>query len=164
MADTPTQQGTVVALADAVVAALSGAPAGTFGQAFTAQRRFATVTDLTTLAESTAPLVQVVPAVDSEERLGGGATGSFQGDYSVDVVIFARVGVGDAAETACAALMLLRQQIRDSFKRVALTVAGTKTCKAVLSGIDGDPAFGQRALIEWHCFVSAQTLKFRLLP
>ena len=153
-----------MALADAVVGALNGAPAGTFGQGFTAQRVFATVNDLTALAAGAAPLVQIVPAVDSEERLGGGATGSFQGDYAVDVVILARVGVGDAAETACAALMLLRQQIRESFKRVALTVAGVRTTRAVLSGVDGDPAFGQRALLEWHCFVSAQTLKFRLLP
>lgn len=158
------QQGLVVALADAVVAVINAAPAGTFDQHFTAQRVFATVNDLTALAADAAPLVQVVPAVDSEDRLGGGSTGNFEGEYAVDVVILARVGTGPAAEIACAALMLLRQRIRDLFKRVALAVQGTRPTRAVLTGIDGDPAFGQRALLEWHCFISAQTLKFRLLP
>jgi len=152
----------LVALADAVVAALNEAVA-TFAETFTAVRRFAPITDLATVKAADPPLVYMIPIGDDEDRLGGGDKPSFMGDYQVDCVIYARVGPGgDAAEARCAALMLLRSQIREFFKPLRLRVVGIKGSYAVLDGVDGSPAYGQDRLVSEHCFVSAQTLLFRI--
>jgi len=149
----------LVALADAMVEVIAGIDPA---HPFTAARRFAPVADLATLVLNAAAFVAVIPADDTESRVGGGASGLFQGDYEVDVVIYARVGAGDAAEAACGNLMKLRQQIRDAFKSVAVTVEGQRTTRAILTGVDGSPAFNVARLVNEHCFVSPQTLQFRL--
>lgn len=157
------KQGNLVALADAVAAALNeaatAAPAD-FAVSFTAERRFAEVADMATLKTSDPPLVLVFPTGDMEERLGGGTRPSFSGTYEIDLVIYARVGVGEAAESACEKLMLLRGQFRDFFKGIRLRVEGQKGTWAVLESVDGSPAYGMDSLTQRHCFVSAQTLSF----
>ena len=68
----PTQS-MLVALADAVVAALNGATAGTFTTAFTAARKFAPLIDLKdapdlTKTPAVSPLVLILPGSDDEDR------------------------------------------------------------------------------------------------
>jgi hypothetical protein len=154
----------IVALADTFVAAINGAAQdGTFTGAFTAQRRFATLRNLEDIPANAETMLVVVPAADTQEREGGGAQPIFSGEYELDVVLYARVGTGEPAERKCADLMALRQQIGDYGKDKAFIVQGPKTAKAVLMSIDGSPAFGQRTLIENACFVSLQTLRFRMI-
>jgi hypothetical protein len=173
MADDP--KSNLVALADATVAALTAAqtpPEGEeesfispFAEAFTAARRFAPLTDLAEVKDGDSPLVYILPLADDEQRQGKPAP-AFRGDYEVAVIIYARVGVGDAAETRVEELMLLRGQIREYFKNgVArkLTVAGTTDTFAVLTGIGGNPAYAENILVEQHCFGSAQSLRFALM-
>jgi hypothetical protein len=163
----------IVALADAVVDLLNDAPEGTFLIAFTARRKFLALQDFAKAPNLAAavpegeerpePLVWLLPAVDGEE--GRGPRASFEGEYHVDCVIYAKVGVGDAAEALCSDLMALRQQIRDYLKGIVLAVTGGPfDTVARLTGIEGDPAYGLHTLLNFNTFVSAQTLKFRILP
>jgi len=158
----------LVALADAIVAALTAAQAqpaiNPFAEPFTAVRRFAPLADLSELKDSDPPLVYILPLADDEQRQGKAAP-AFRGDYEVACIIYARVGPAgsDAAETRVAELMTLRQQIRDLFKNGRLTVAGTTDTLAVLTGIGGNPAYAENMLIENHCFGSAQSLRFTLM-
>lgn len=160
------EQSNLVALADAIVAALNAAqPAGgpsAFSEAFTALVRFAPLVDLSEVKAGDPPLVIVLPLADDEQRQGK-VPPAFRGDYEVACLIYARVGVGDAAETRCGELMLLRQQIRDFFKAGRLAVAGTTDTLAVLTGVGGNPAYAENMLIENHCFGSAQSLRFALM-
>lgn len=153
----------LVALADAVADALNAAQAQ-FIVPFTAARKFLPIEDLAKLKESDSPLVILHPMADDEERLGGGSVPQFAGTFEVDAVIYRRIGVGEAAEEACEQLMLLRNQIRQFFRSGSLTVNGLKSrpLKAVLAEVDGTPAYGQKTLLEEHCFVSAQTLTFAM--
>jgi len=157
----------LVALADAVVAALNGATAGTFTTAFTAARKFAPLIDLKdapdlTKTPAVSPLVLILPGSDDEDRQGGGPRASFLGDYAVDCVIYGRVGVGDAAEALCAMLMDLRQQIRSFLGKTLVPVSGIKASAGVVAKVDGDPAYGLETLVNTHCFVSAQTFTFKV--
>lgn len=164
----PSAQSNLVALADAIVAALNAAqPEGgpsAFAEAFTAVRRFAPIIDLASVRADDAPLVHIIPIGDDEQRQGGGDKPHFMGSYQVDCVIYARAGAAgsEAAETRCEELMLLRGQIRDFFKPLRLRVVGHKGTYAVLDGVDGSPAYGQDSLITKHCFVSAQTFAWAI--
>jgi hypothetical protein len=152
------QQCTLIALADAVVAAIQGQPEGTFGLAFTAGRQVVPLVDLKAIGD--AVRVDVVGVGLAEDRIGGGPAAVFSGDYNLDVIVTRRVGAGTDADAKAAALLLLAQQLRDLFKRVVVTVGARR---AILSAIDADPAYGMATLIEKHCFVGLQSWTFRLL-
>jgi hypothetical protein len=148
------------ALGDAVVTSIN---VGQFVTPATAVRRFIAVRDESKLPSFPAkpPLVAVVPIVDPE-TVAGVQSPTFQGEYEVDLTIYAYVGKGDAAEGLCDTLMELRQQLRDLFKGVPLAVSGARNSMAMLNGIAGDLAFLEDKLFNIGLFVSPQTLKFGL--
>jgi len=165
----PTQNGYLVALADAMVAALNGAQVVTppavspFATAFVAERAHAPVTDLTEI--TAAPLVQVLPHSDSTEAEGLSQR-QVVGTLSVSVIVYGRVGARNAEnkaayEAKCAALSLLRDQLRHYFLTRAVSVVGIKTTRALLKKTDGEPAFFVADLKERHVFVSEQVFEFR---
>ena len=153
----------LVALCDAAVqavnAAYAAAPAD-FACAFVAERRFAELATLDNLKAADDPLVLFIPHTDSEEGAAGVA---FEGEYEVLCIIYARAGAGDAAETRCATLMALRDEIRHVLKSGPLTVTGLATFPAQCVAAEATPSFGMDSLVEKHAFCAAQTLTFRVL-
>lgn len=158
-----TPKANLVALADAVVAALAAAPAGTFAEAFTPAKKFAPMEELADLKRTDPPLVIVQPISDDESRQAKGPVAAWQGTYEVALVIWARVGVGDAAETRIGELMRLRGQIREYLKGLRLAVAGTVDTAGILMEIVASPAYSDAAVIEHHCFGSATGLRYTLV-
>jgi hypothetical protein len=187
MSETPGSLSMLVSLCDTIVDLLNDAqvtepPDPTpsekaFVMDFTAVRRFVAIRDPSLIPGGEdpdmlggddappaptlpAPLVAVVPVADPEDLLGGGSTPVFFGHYAVDVTIYMRVGKGDAAERVCAMLMDLRQEIREFFKGLKLTVEGFKTGRALLEAVEEAYAFDSDWLKDEGVFASPQRLKF----
>ena len=160
---TPT--GCPIALCEALAGGLNAAqqaqPA-TFATAFTARREYTAFEELDSMREDAAPLVLIVPQSDAEKRLGGGATPVFSGAYEVSLAIVKRVGIGEPARARLDALMLLRQQILDWLKGVALVVEGPRSTRAVLAEIESEPSYFHGVLAEKHVFLSETILRFTL--
>ena len=165
----PTQNGYLVALADAMVAALNAAQDVTpptespFVTAFVAERAHAPVADLTEI--TAAPLVQVLPHSDSVEAEGLSQR-QVIGTLSVSVIVYGRVGARTAEnkaayETKCAALSLLRDQLRHYFLTRPVSVAGIKPTRALLKKTDGEPAYFVGELKDRQVFVSEQVFEFK---
>ena len=178
MADS-TVNGYLVALADAMVTALTGAQAVTppavspFATAFTAERAHAAVTDLTEIKDKNpdgspaAPFVQLVPHSDSTEAEGLSQR-QVVGKLSVSVIVYGRVGARTADNKAayegkCAALDLLRDQIQEYFLRRAVSFTGIKATKAVLKTTDGEPAFFVGDLVAKQVYVSERVYQFNAI-
>ena len=112
-----TQFGQTVALADNIVAFLTGYAAN-FCLPIKAERLFARVfalPDVPATATSQPVLVEIIPNEDIETR--NGASTSFAATYSVNALILAKVGAGADAESRCSVLMQLRSQIIESLKK-----------------------------------------------
>jgi hypothetical protein len=166
-----TSTSVVVSLADGIVSVLASGMTA-FDTPFTPARKLIAVQELTGVPDLTVavvppspapqPLVLLIPVSDDEERLGGGTTPSFMGDYSVDCLIYARVGAD--GEALAATLMVLRQQIRDFLKGQILLLTGPrgKTTRAVLERIEGSPAYDHSVLLRQHCFFSAQRFAWKV--
>jgi len=153
-----------VALCDAVVDAVNTAYAvaapGDWPCSFNARRAFAQVADLDDIKAADDPLVLIIPHTDREE-----GPLDWSGEYEVMCVIYARAGIpgSDAAEAACAKFMALRDILRDSLRRVQLSVTGIRTFQAILSAVnvtDTLPAYGMDSLLQKHCFCGSQVLVF----
>lgn len=163
-------QSMIIALADAIAAALNAAQSPTppavspFVEAFTASVKFAPINDLSKVADGTI-LLHLLPMDDSESRLGGGAYPRFHGTYIIDAVLYAKVGFdsGDPDDTKCRTLMDLKQQIRDYLKPARFSVpTGVRPTNATMEDIDGDPAYAGWSLLQQGVFVSCQTLKWSI--
>lgn len=166
----------IVALADAIsdgLKAAQDASPGTFAMPFTAEVKFVEITDLdeilplpdaTPKAASTAPprVVFFPQGPDVETRMGGGSSPRFHGEYTMDMVIYARVGTGDAAEKLCRKLMDLRQQLRDTLKAARLPIQGIRPTFVTLEKIsdESEGAYGPMPLTNDGVFVSSQSLKW----
>ncbi len=156
---TPVPISMLIALCDAIAIALN---AQKMTLPFKAATFFAPINDLADVKLGDPVKVYLIPASDPESRMGGGVHPRFNGDYSVDMVIYARVGAGDTAETNCRSLMDLRQQLRDFLKPACFQIQGVRPTKVTLKDIDADPAYGVNVLIDKEVFVSAITLNFEV--
>jgi hypothetical protein len=166
----------IVALADAIAAGLQAAQdanPGVFAMPFTTEVKFIEITDLDTIlplpdampkaAKTANPRVIFFPqGPDVETRMGGGANARFHGEYIVDMVIYARVGTGPAAEAICRRLLDLRQQLRDTLKPARLAVQGIRPTYVTLEkiGDDTEGTYGPLPLTQDGLFCSSQSLKW----
>jgi hypothetical protein len=175
MADS-TVNGYLVALADAMASALNGAQVVTlpavspFATAFSAERAHAPVTDLTEIKDKNpdgspaAPFVQILPHSD-ETQAEGLSQRQVLGTLSVSVIVYGRVGARTAEnkvayEAKCAALSLLRDQIRSYFLTRKVSVVSLKTTWALLKKTEGEPAMFIDDLVGKQVFVSEQVYRF----
>jgi hypothetical protein len=157
---------TLTSLADSIAESLNTAqappapvPAGwasPFIVPFTAARTVLPIIDLSKIGDTLT--VDVIPIGYEQERTGGGRTPQYDGHYEIDILVQQRVGVGDAAETLVASLLLLQEQLAEWFKPLAVVLPDGRGC--VLGPIDASPAYSQRALLEKNTFVGVQTWKF----
>jgi hypothetical protein len=159
MTDTP-KQAMLVALADAVATAITGAgllPAGA-----TVAREYAPIVDYEKVGDSL--LVYVLPVDDPETRIGGGPVPIFDGRYTLKLATYQKIGVGTGAKAAADATLVVRQAIRDLFKRTLVVVNGTQKAQAVLQEIQhhGEGAYNPTILADMGVMVTAQWLLFRI--
>lgn len=146
----------LIAIADLLTTDLNAQAAGTFAVDATAKRTFLPVVDLAKIG--TTPQLFVVPLGYEEERAG--VSCSFPGKYEIDLILQQRVGAGDAADTAVAALMLAQQQMVDRYKPVAMTVLGRRVA---LERADANPAYYQPWLLTKNTFCGIATLRFVMI-
>lgn len=141
----------ISAIADAVVAELNGAAAGTFVQAFTAARHYRPQFDL---AELKTLRVSVVPKGIAITGLMRSAN---QHDVSVDVAVQKKVNPTDSAELD--GLMTLVEQIADYLRLRRLTALPT----ALWTKTDNVPVYSPEHLETKQVFTSVLTLTFRVV-
>lgn len=141
----------ITAVADAVVAELNGAPAGTFAQAFAAARHYRPQFDL---AELKTLRVSVVPKGIAITGLMRSAN---QHDVSVDVAVQKKVNPADSAELD--GLMTLVEQIADYFLLRRLTALPT----ALWTKTDNVPVYAPEHLEQKQVFTSVLTFTFRVV-
>ena len=158
----------LLGLADSLVAALNAAqpvqpdpPAeplpSPFVLPFTAVRKVVPLVDLDQMGETLT--VFVVGVGPTEERYGGLDSGLFTGNYDVDILVQQRLAPAADLEARGADLVLLTEQIRDLLKTGDFAAGDAR---GVLVGIDANPAYSLKALLERRCFVGVQTLTFRV--
>ncbi len=139
----------VIDIADAVVAELNAAPAGTFDPAFTAVRRVLPEFDLPDLAELK---VTVVPkAVEIT-----GATRSV-GQFDCQIDIGVQKKLGKDLDTEVAALCGLVEAIAGYLRRRALAAAP----HAAWVRTQNDPVYAPEHLAEQRTFTSVLTVTYR---
>lgn len=141
----------VTAIADAVVADLNGAAAGTFAQTFVAARHYRPQFDL---ADLKTLRVSVVPKGIAITGLMRSAN---QHDVSVDVAVQKKVNPADAAELD--GLMTLVEQIADYFRLRRLTALPT----ALWTKTDNVPVYAPEHLEQKQVFTSVLTFTFRVV-
>jgi len=167
------QHGYLVGLADAMAAALNAAQDVASGEdspfvvAFAAERAHEPLVDLRVeVKASDPPIVQIIPNADSSQRIGGGTDPLIDGTLTVSVFLYGRVGARTTEtkatfEAACAQLSLLREQIRNWFWDKAVSLVGPVRTRAILSSVEGEPAYEHATLIQEHVFASEQMLTFK---
>lgn len=138
----------ITAIADAIVADLNGAAAGTFAQTFTAARHYRPQFDL---AELKTLRVSVVPKGIAITGLMRSAN---QHDVSVDVAVQKKVNPADSAELD--GLMTLVEQIADYFRLRRLTALPT----ALWTKTDNVPVYAPEHLEQKQVFTSVLTFTF----
>jgi hypothetical protein len=144
----------VTDIADAVTAELNGAPTGTFGQAFTAQRRVLPVFELADLAELK---VTVVP---KGLRITGATRSVSQYEITIDIGIQKKLAPGNKdLDTEVATLGTLVDEIADYLRRRPLSqVPG-----AAWVSITNDPIYAPEHLLEQRVFTSVLTVTYRAM-
>jgi hypothetical protein len=138
-------------IADAVVAALNAAPAGTFDQVFTAQRTYLPQFDLKDMADLH---VTVVPK-GTEMALAG--RGLAQSDVQIDLAVQKKLSAGAPDNTEIDALMGLVERIAD-FVRSTGTFGPALWLKT-----DNVPIYTPDHLRELGQFTSVLTLTLRVV-
>ena len=146
----------LLGLADAAVAALNAAPAGTFGLEFTTQRRLLPFVDLKLIG--TKLLVYVVGVGRIDVRQGNVA--SFNGEYDLALLVQQRFQPTDDVEAKGEALVNLAEQLCGYLGTVRLTVG---TGSGLLKLVHGHPAYNLKALEGMRLFDSAQILTFKVI-
>ena len=141
----------IIDVADAVVAELNGAPAGTFAQAFTAARHYRPQFDL---AELKTLRVSVVPKAIAVTGLMRSAN---QHDVSIDVAVQKKVSPDDAAELD--GLMTLTEQIADFFRLRRLAALP----QALWTKTDNVPVYSPEHLEQKQVFTSVLTFSYRVV-
>ena len=141
----------VTDIADAVAAELNGAEQGTFGEAFTAERRVLPQFDLEDLAGLK---VTVVPKA---VEISGASRSVCQYEISVDVGIQKKLGTDLDAEVA--ALGTLVDEITDFLRRRQLAA----TPWAAWVSASNDPVYATAHLAEQRVFTSVLTLVYRAM-
>ncbi len=138
----------ITEIADAVAAELN---AGSFSQAFTAERRYRPVFDL---PEMGTLHVTVVPQGMTIETAGRGRN---QQDYRIDIAIQKKFENGDAAELD--PLMALVEQIADHFRFRRLEGLP----EAVWVKTENAPIYAAEHMEQNRVFTSVLTLTFRVV-
>lgn len=141
----------ITAIADAVVAQLNGAEAGTFNQSFTAERFYRPVFDL---AELKALRVSVVPKAVVITSLGRNAN---QHEISVDIAVQKKVVPEDRATLD--GLLELVEQIADFFRLKRLEAFPA----ALWSRTENAPVYAPEHLDQKQVFTSVLTLTFKVV-
>lgn len=141
----------IIDIADAVVAELNAAPAGTFDPVFTATRRVLPEFDLTELVRLQVTLVP--KAVE----ISGSSRSVDQFDYSVDIGVQKKLGKN--LDTEVAKLCGLVDTIAAYLRRRPLAA----TPNAVWVRTRNDPVYAPEHLAEQRVFVSVITATYRSL-
>lgn len=142
-----------IQLADAIVAAITTAPAATFNQAIAAVRHYRPQFDLEELKSLR---VSVVPKAIEIATLG---RRSNQHDVSVDVAVQQRVDAAD--NTALDALMTLVQQIADFLRLRRIDLADGSS--AVWIKTENTPIYSPEHLEQKQVFTSVLTVTYRVV-
>ena len=139
----------IIDIADAVVAELNAAPAGTFDPAFTAARRVLPEFALPELAELK------VTAVPKAVEAGGSTRSAGQFDFQIDIGVQKKLGRDLDAEVA--ALCGLVDAIAGYLRRRPLAAAP----HAVWVRTRNDPVYAPEHLAENRTFTSVLTVTYR---
>lgn len=139
----------IIDIADAVVAELNAAPAGTFDPAFTAERRVLPAFDLPDLAELR---VTVVPkAIETE----GATRAATRFDCQIDIGVQKKLGKD--LDTEVAALCGLVDTIAGYLRRRPLAAAP----HVVWVRTQNDPVYAPEHLAEQRIFTSVLSITYR---
>ena len=139
----------VIDIADAVVAELNAAPAGTFDPAFTAVRRVLPEFDLSELAELKVTVVPKAVEISGSTRSVG------QFDFQIDIGVQKKLGKDLDAETA--GLCGLVDGIAGYLRRRSLAAAP----HAVWVRSRNDPVYAPEHLADQRAFTSVLTVTYR---
>lgn len=145
----------LVEIADGVVAALNGAPAG-WPVAFTAVRKFVPKVKLADMAVGGAPLVTVVPADAQSEP---SSRSQWQDDVQIDIAVQAKVA-NDLA--AVEPLMGLVKAMKDWFKSAANRRLSTLP-DWVITGVGNAPPVHVTHLDNMLAFTSVISVSLRTI-
>jgi len=138
-------------MADAVVATLNAAPAGTFSQWFSAQRRVLPEFDLEDLAQLK---VSVVP---KSVEITGSTRAASQYEIAIDIGVQQKLGKDLDAKVA--ALGTLVDEMADYLRGRTLDQAPF----AAWVGITNDPVYAPEHLAERRVFTSVLTVTYRAM-
>jgi len=141
----------LIDIADAVVAELNSAAAGTFAQTFIAARHYRPQFDL---ADLKTLRVSVVP---KSLAITGLMRSANQHDVSIDVAVQKKVNPTDSAELD--GLMTLVEQIADYFRLRRLTALPG----ALWTKTDNVPVYAPDHLEQKQVFTSVLTFTFRVV-
>lgn len=139
----------IIDIADAIVAELNAAPAGSFGPAFTAVRRVLPAFELSELAELR---VTVVPKA---LEISGAMRSASQFDCQVDIGVQQKLGKD--LDTEVAALCGLVEQIAAYLRRRPLTGAPL----AAWVRTQNDPVYAPDHLAQQRTFTSVLNVTYR---
>jgi len=139
----------VIDIADAVVAELNAAPAGTFDPAFTASRRVLPEFDLAELAELKVTVVPKAVEITGSTRSVG------QFDCQIDIGVQKKLGKDLDTETA--AMCSLVDAIAAYLRRRPLAA----TPHAVWVRSRNDPVYAPEHLADQRAFTSVLTVTYR---
>lgn len=138
-----------IAIADAVAATINSAPAGTFSEAFEAQRRIRPVFEPADLADLKVTVVPRSIAIEAGDR----TTDFF--DASVDIAVQRKVEQQD--ESQVVALLDLAEEIGDHLRRRRLEGLPD----AVFRGLAHEPLVAVEHLDQMGVFTSVLTATYR---
>ena len=139
----------IIDIADAVVAELNAAPAGTFDPAFTALRRVLPEFDLPELAELKVTVVPKAVEINGSTRL------TSQFDCQIDIGVQKKLGKD--LDTEVAELCGLVDGIAGYLRRRSLAAAP----HAVWVRTRNDPVYAPEHLAEQRAFTSVLTVTYR---
>ena len=139
----------IIDIADAVVAELNAAPAGTFDPAFTALRRVLPEFDLPELAELKVTVVPKAVEINGSTRLAS------QFDCQIDIGVQKKLGKD--LDTEVAELCGLVDGIAGYLRRRSLAAAP----HAVWVRTRNDPVYAQEHLADQRAFTSVLTVTYR---
>ncbi len=144
----------VTDIADAVAAEINAADPGTFGQAFTAQRK---VVPAYEVAELTDLKVTVVPKA---LEISGSTRSASQYDITVDIGIQKKLPPGsEASDEQVETLGTLVDQIAEYLRRRSLGAAPFAAWVSIVN----DPIYAPEHLLEKRVFTSVLTLTYRAM-
>ena len=139
----------IIDIADAVVAELNAAPAGTFDPGFTAERRVLPEFDLSELAELKVTVVPKTVEINGSTRLAS------QFDCQIDIGVQKKLGKD--LDTEVAELCGLVDGIAGYLRRRSLAAAP----HAVWVRTRNDPVYAPEHLADQRAFTSVLTVTYR---